>query len=73
MFLFVKILYYILKPYRDLNGNGATTSPGWTTTDGHKRLPFGNPEKEVGTWGDNGRDGLTNSKDLRATSGQEVR
>ena len=31
------------------------------------------PEKAEGTWGDNGRDGLTNSKDLRVTNGPEVR
>ena len=30
------------------------------------------PEKAEGTWDDNGRDGLTNSKDLRATNGPEV-
>ena len=31
------------------------------------------PEKAEGTCDDNGRDGLTNSKDLRATNGPEVR
>ena len=30
------------------------------------------PEKAEGTWDDNGRDGLTNSKDLRVTNGPEV-
>ena len=30
------------------------------------------PEKAEGTWGDNRRDGLTSSKDLRATNGPEV-
>ena len=32
----------------------------------------GPPEKAEGTWGDNGRDGLTSSKDLQATNGPEV-
>ena len=31
------------------------------------------PEKAEGTWDDNGRDGLTNSKDLRVTNSPEVR
>ena len=31
------------------------------------------PEKAEGTWDDNGRDGLTNSIDLRVTNGPEVR
>ena len=61
------------QPSRDLNGNGAATSRGWTTTDGHTSSPCGTPEKAEGTWDDNGRDGLTNSKDLRATNGPEVR
>ena len=30
-------------------------------------------EKAEGTWVDNGRDGLTSSKDLRATNGPEAR
>ena len=30
-------------------------------------------ENAEGMWGDNGRDGLTSSKDLRATNGPEVR
>ena len=45
----------------------------WTTTDGQTSSPCGTPEKADGTWGDNGRDGLTNSKDLRVTNGPEVR
>ena len=32
----------------------------------------GTPEKAEETWGDNGRDGLTSSKDLWATNGPEV-
>ena len=55
------------------NGNGAATSRGWTTTDGHTSSPCGTPEKAEETWDDNGRDGLTNSKDLRVTNGPEVR
>ena len=43
------------------------------TTDGHRISPCGTPEKAEGTWGDNGRDGLTSSKDLWATNGPEVR
>ena len=41
--------------------------------DGHTSSPCGTQEKAEGTWGDNGRDGLTSSKDLRATYGPEVR
>ena len=33
----------------------------------------GTPEKAEGTWDDNGRDGLTSSKDLHATNGPEMR
>ena len=57
---------------RDLNGNRAATSQGWTT-DGHTSSPCGTPKKAEGTWGDNGRDGLTSSKDLRSTNGPEDR
>ena len=56
-----------------LKWKGAATSRGWTTTDGHTSSPCGTPEKTEGTWDDNGRDGLTNSKDLRVTNGPEVR
>ena len=56
-----------------VHGNGAATSQGWTTTDRHTSSPCGTPEKAEGTWGDNGRDGLISSKDLRGTSGPEVR
>ena len=42
-------------------------------TDGHTSSPCGTPEKAEVTWDDNGRDGLTNSKDLRVTNGPEVR
>ena len=35
--------------------------------------PCGTLEKAEGTWGNDGRDGLTSSKDLRATNGPEVR
>jgi hypothetical protein len=41
--------------------------------DGHTSSPCGIPEKAEGTWGDNGRDGLTCSKELRATNGPEGR
>ena len=40
----------------------------WT----HK-LTMWDPSEGRRTWDDNGRDGLTNSKDLRATNGPEVR
>ena len=41
--------------------------------DGHTSSTCGTPEKAERTWDDNGRDGLTNSKDLRVTNGPEVR
>ena len=50
-----------------------STSRGWTTTDRHTSSPCGTPEKAGGTWGDNGRDGLTSSKDFLATNDPEVR
>ena len=53
--------------------SGHVASRGRTTTDGHTCSPCGTPEKGEGTWDDNGRDGLTNSKDLRVTNGPEVR
>jgi hypothetical protein len=40
---------------------------------GHTSSPCGTPEKAEGTWDDNGRDGLTNSKDLRVNNGPEMR
>ena len=39
----------------------------WT----HK-LTMWDPREAEGMWDDNGRDGLTNSKDLRVTNGPEV-
>jgi hypothetical protein len=54
------------QPSRETNGNGAATSLGWTTTDGHISSPCGTPDKAEGTWDDNGRDGLTNSKENNA-------
>ena len=60
------------QPSRETYGNGAATSRGWTTTDGHTSSPCGTPEKAEGTWDDKGRDGLTNSKELRVTNGPEV-
>ena len=41
--------------------------------DAQQQIDTQAPEKAEGTWGDNGRDGLTSSKDLRATNGPEVR
>ena len=40
---------------------------------GHTSSPCGTPQKAEETLNDNGRDGLTNSNDLRVTNGPEVR